>query len=425
MQKHLPQEDTDMPEEIETVVIGGGQAGLAISYYLTQQGRPHVVLEQTTQIAPAWRHGRWDSFTLVTPNWSVRLPSFPYQGDDPDGFMPRADVVRHLERYAASFQAPVRCGVQVTAVDPARDGQGYRVATADGVTYAAATVVVATGSFQFPKPSPFTGALPPEILQLHSSHYRNPSALPPGAVLVVGSADSGCQIVEELNESGRRVYLCVGRAIRRPRRYRGKDSLLWGITMGRLEQTADQLPSPSARFAPNSQLSGKNGGHTLNLHRFARNGVVLLGRLVGVDGHRIALAPDLEENLTHADRASEDFKKGVDEFVHRTGMDAPEPEPDPIDEVRSDAGRHAPAALDLKAAGITTVIWATGYGFDYSWVHLPVFDDYGFPVQQRGVTRFPGLYFLGMHFLYNRKSGILLGVGEDAAHIAAVIAARG
>jgi putative flavoprotein involved in K+ transport len=318
MSKKLPQEDTDMAEEIGTVVIGGGQAGLALSFYLSQQGRPHVVLEQATEIAPAWRHGRWDSFTLVTPNWSVRLPGFPYQGDEPDGFMPRADVVRHLEQYAASFQAPVRCGVQVTAVDPARDGQGYRVATADGVTYAAATVVVATGSFQFPKPSPFTGTLPPEILQLHSSHYRNPSALPPGAVLVVGSADSGCQIVEELNEGGRRVYLCVSRAIRRPRRYRGKDSLFWAVALGRVEQTADQLPSPSARFAPNSQLTGKNGGHTLNLHLFARNGVVLLGRLVGVDGYRMALAPDLQENLTNTDRALEDFKKGVDEFVRRS-----------------------------------------------------------------------------------------------------------
>jgi putative flavoprotein involved in K+ transport len=414
-----------MPEQAEAVVIGGGQAGLAISYYLTQLARPHVVLEQAPQIAPAWRHGRWDSFTLVTPNWTVRLPGCPYQGGDPDGFMPRADVVRHLEQYAASFQAPVRCGVHVTAVDPARDGQGYRVATADGVTYAAATVVVATGSFQFPKPTPFSGALPPEILQLHSSHYRNPSALPPGAVLVVGSADSGCQIAEELNESGRHVYLCVGRAGRRLRRYRGKDFMFWVVTLGRVEQTADQLPSPSARFAANPQLSGKHGGHTLNLHQFARNGVVLLGRLMGVDGYRIALAPDLQENLANADRASEDFKQGVDEFVRRTGMDVPEPEPDPVDEVCSDAGKHAPAELDLKAAGITTMIWATGYGFAFRWVHLPVFDDYGFPVQQRGITRFPGLYFLGMNFLYNRKSGILLGVGEDAAHIAAAIAARG
>jgi putative flavoprotein involved in K+ transport len=338
--------------------------------------------------------------------------------------MPRADVVRHLEQYAASFQAPVRYGVQVTAVDPARDGQGYRVSTADDATYAAATVVVATGSFQFPKPAPFRGALPPEIMQLHSSHYRNPSALPPGAVLVVGSADSGCQIAEELNESGRRVYLCVGRAGRRPRRYRGKDFMFWVVTLGRVEQTADQLPSPSARFAANPQLSGKYGGHTLNLHQFARNGVTLLGRLVGVEGHCITLAPDLQENLANADQASEDFKHGVDEFVRRTGMNVPAPEPDPVDEVRSDAGRHAPATLDLQAAGITTVIWATGYGFDYSWVHLPVCDAYGFPVQQRGVTRFPGLYFLGMNFLYNRKSGILLGVGEDAAHIAATIAAR-
>jgi putative flavoprotein involved in K+ transport len=414
-----------MPEQIEAVVIGGGQAGLAISYYLTQQGRPHVVLEQAPQIVPAWRHGRWDSFTLVTPNWTVRLPGFPYQGGDPDGFMPCADVVRHLEQYAASFQAPVRCGVQVTAVDPARSGQRYLVSTADGVTYAAATAVVATGSFQFPKPALFSGALPPEIIQLHSSHYRNPSTLPPGAVLVVGSADSGCQIAEELNESGRRVYLCVGRAGRRPRRYRGKDFMFWVVTLGRVEQTADQLPSPSARFEANPQLSGKDGGHTLNLHQFARDGVVLLGRLMGVDGHRIALAPDLQENLANADQASEDFKQGVDEFVRRTGMDVREPGPDPVDEVRSDAGRHAPAALDLKAAGITTVIWAAGYGFDYSWVHLPVCDAYGFPVQQRGVTRFPGLYFLGMNFLYNRKSGILLGVGEDAAHIAAAIAARG
>ncbi len=181
-----------MPAQVEVVVIGGGQAGLSISYYLTQQGRAHVVLEQAAQVAPAWRHGRWDSFTLVIPNWSVRLPGFPYQGDDPDGFMARAEVVRHLEQYAASFTAPVCCGVQVTAVDPARNGQGYLVSTADGTTYAAANGVVATGSFQFPKLSPFSGAFPPEIMQLHSSDYRNPSALPPGAVLVVGSADSGC-----------------------------------------------------------------------------------------------------------------------------------------------------------------------------------------------------------------------------------------
>jgi putative flavoprotein involved in K+ transport len=197
------------------------------------------------------------------------------------------------------------------------------------------------------------------------------------------------------------------------------------VTLGRVEQTADQLHSPNARVAANPQLSGKYGGHTLNLHQFARNGVVLLGCLMGVDGRRIALAPDLQENLANAHKASENFRNEVDAFVCRTGMDVPAPEPDPVDALRSDAGRHAPATLDLQTAGITTVIWATGYGFDYRWVHLPVFDDDGFPIQQRGVTRFPGLYFLGMNFLYNHKSGILLGVGEDAAHIAAAIAARG
>ena len=411
-----------MPEQVEAVVIGGGQAGLAISYYLTQQGRSHVVLEQAAETAPAWRHQRWDSFTLVTPNWTVRLPGYPYQGCDPDGFMLRADVVRHLEQYAASFQAPVRCGVQVTAVDPTPDRQSYRVATRDGATYMAATVVVATGSFQFPKPSSFSRNLPEDVLQLHSSHYRNPNSLRSGAVLIVGSADTGCQLAEELNESGRHVYLCVGRAMRRPRRYRSKDAMFWSVTRRMIEET--QFASPSDRFGPNPQLTGKNGGHTLNLHQLARDGVTLLGRLVGVNGDRISLAPDLQENLTNADKASEDFKHGVDEFVRTTGMVAPEPKPDPLDEARSDAGSCATATLDLKAAGVTTVLWATGYGFDYRLVHLPVCDDYGFPVQERGVTRFPGLYFLGMNRLYNRKSGILLGVGEDAAHIAASIAAR-
>lgn len=412
-----------MPKHIEAVVIGGGQAGLAISYYLTQQGRPHVVLEQAGETAPAWRHARWDSFTLVTPNWTVRLPGFPYEGGDPDGFMPRAGVVSHLERYAASFEAPVHCGVQVTAVDPTPDGRGYCVATAAGIDYVATIVVVATGSFQFLKPSPLSGALPPNIFQLHSSDYRNPRGLPPGAVLVVGSADTGCQLAEELNESGRHVYLCVGRAVRWPRRYRGKDAMFWSVTQRTIEQT--QFPSPSARFAPNPQLTGKNGGHTLNLHQLANDGVTLLGRLVAVDGDRIALAPDLQKNLTNADKASQAFMDGVDEFVRRTGMVVPKAEPDPLDEARSDAGSHAPDTLQLKAAGVTTVLWANGYGFDYRLVHLPVCDEYGFPVQQRGVTRFPGLYFLGMNRLYDRKSGILLGVGEDAAHIAAAMAARG
>ena len=362
------------------------------------------------------------AFTLVIPNWSVRLPGFPYCGDDPDGFMKREEVVSHLEQYASSFGAPVRFGVTVTAVDPAPDRSGYLVATANGDTFAAANVVVATGSFQFPRPTKLADAFPAHIAQLHSSLYRNPDGLPPGAVLVVGSADSGCQIAEELSECGRQVYPCVGRSVRCPRRYRGKDVMFWAVTLGVTDQTADQLPDPSARFAANPHLTGKDGGHTLNLHHLARTGVVLLGRLVDVHGDSIVLASDLRDNLAFADKGSDDFKNKVDAFIRETGMDVPASQPDPIDEVRSDAGENAPAALDLQAAGITSVIWASGYGFDYSWVHLPVLDAWGFPIQRRGTTSFAGLYFLGMNLLHSRKSGILLGVGEDAAHVAAAIA---
>jgi putative flavoprotein involved in K+ transport len=408
-------------QQVDAVIVGGGQAGLAISYFLTQQGRPHVILEQATQAASAWRHGRWDSFTLVTPNWTVRLPGFPYRGDDPDGFMQRDEVVLHLEQYAASFGAPIRYGTQVTGINSASDAGRYLVLATDGNSYIAPNVIVATGSYQFPRRTVLSEALPRHIVQLHSSSYRNPDNLPSGAVLVVGSADTGCQIAEELQENGRQVYLCVGRAGRRPRRYRGKDYVFWAEVLGRSDQTVDQLPLPGARFAANPHGTGKNGGHTLNLHHFAQNGMVLLGRLVGAHDGRIQLAPDLSKNLADADKASDDFKRVVDAFIRDTGMDAADPQPDPIDGARSDAGRTAPTTLNLQAAGVTSVIWANGYSFDYSWVRLPVLDEVGFPIQKRGVTQFPGLYFLGMNLLYKRKSGILLGVGEDAAHIAADI----
>ena len=394
-----------MDQEID-VIVGAGQAGLAISYFLTQQGRSHLILEQSAGVASAWRSKRWDSFTLVTPNWTVRLPGFPYRGDDPDGFMHRNQIVRHFEQYAASFGAPIAYGKQVVAVDPGPKDKRYTVSTADGTSYLTANVVVATGSYQFPRPTSISDSLPSRIVQMHSSSYRNPNELPPGAVLVVGSADTGCQIAEELHESGRSVYLCVGRAGRVPRRYRGKDVVFWSEALGRSDRTVDQLALPSARYAANPQATGKNGGYTLNLHHFARNGMVLLGRLTGVSEGTIRLASDLRENLGLADKASDDFKRDVDAFILRTGMDAPMPEPDPIDEARSDAGHDLPTTLDLKSAGISTVVWANGYSYDYSFVHLPVRDDLGFPVQRRGVTRFPGLYFLGMNLLYKRKSGI-------------------
>jgi putative flavoprotein involved in K+ transport len=407
-------------ERVDTLIIGAGQAGLSLSYYLTQQQRPHVLLEKAGQLAEAWRNHRWDSFTLVTPNWHIRLPGGEYQGNNPEGYMPRVEVVSYLERYAASFEAPVRFEATATAVESAKGG--FRVRTNQG-DFQAINVVIATGLFQQPKIPPFSVSIPNVITQLHSGEYRNPEILPSGAVLVVGSGQSGCQIAEELYQSGRKVYLCVGgSAGRAPRRYRGQDSLWWLVQMGFFNRTVDQLTSPQAKFAANPQISGKAGGHTLNLHKFAREGVSLLGRFTGAEEDRIYLAPDLKENLAKIDKFEVDLVKGIDDFIAKAGYAAPD-ETLPCDR----DGYDVPiiTELDMKAAGITSVIWAGGYKFDFSWIHLPVLDADGFPIQQRGVTAFPGLYFLGLPWLHTAKSGLLLGVGEDAAYIASKIEEKG
>lgn len=405
-----------MAERTDTLIIGGGQAGLSLSYYLTQQQRPHLILEKATQLAEAWRNHRWDSFTLVTPNWHIRLPGGEYQGNDPDGFMPRDEVVSYLEHYAASFNAPVRFGVTAIAVDPT--AAGYRVQTDQG-EYQAANVVIATGLFQQPKIPPSSASLPVDIQQLSSDKYRNPQALPPGAVLVVGSGQSGCQIAEELYQSGRKVYLCVGgSAGRAPRRYRGKDIAWWLEEIGFFNRTVDQLPSPKAKFAANPQVSGKAGGHTLSLHKFAREGVTLLGRFNGAQDNKIFLAADLHEKLERIDKFEVDLTKRIDEFITMNNLDIPE-EILPCD--RDGYAVPVITELDVTAAGITSLIWAGGYKFDFSWIHLPVLDEDGFPVQHCGVTAFPGLYFLGLPWLPNQKSGLLVGVGENASYIASQI----
>lgn len=411
-----------MAEQLEVLVIGAGQAGLSASYCLTQHGIDHVVLEKD-RIGEAWRSGRWDSFTLVTPNWTIRLPGMPYEGSDPDGFMPREEVVAYLERYAEQFNAPLRTGVEVTSVEPLPDGGGYRVKAGD-TTFEAKNVIVATGLFQEPKLPAFSADLPQDILQMHSHQYRTPDALPSGAVLVVGSAQSGCQIAEELYESGRKVYLVVGNALRMPRRYRGKDIMWWADKLGILGRTPDKLPSLKARFAGNPHVSGKGGGRTLNLHKFARDGVVLLGRLQGVRDGKIVLAPDLKETLDKVDEFAANLIMGIDGYVQATGMDAPVDNETREAELSKGEAYDEILELDLKAAGITTVIWATGYKFDFSWVQLPVLDDDGFPVQERGATKYPGLYFLGLPWLHTQKSGLLFGVGEDAEHVASHIAAN-
>jgi len=406
-------------EKTDTIIIGGGQSGLAMSYLLTEQERDHVVLEKNERIGESWR-GRWDSFTLVTPNWQLQLPGHPYQGDNPDGFLPRDQVVEYLEDYAATFDPPIQFRVEVTAVERNESGDNYRVATTDG-DYEAPRVVVAVGAFQYPDIPSFSQNAVAEIVQLHSSEYKNPAALPAGNVLVVGSGQSGCQIAQELNDSGRRVYLCTGSATRLPRRYRGKDGMWWAMKLGITEQTVDELDSPAERFAANPHISGKDGGQEINLHQFARDGIHLLGRLEDLQGWQATLAPDLHQNLARADQAAADFLAGVDRYVRKAGLEAAE---ETVTELQDGYQQEVTTELDLAEAGIKVIVWATGFDWDFSWVRLPIFDEWGYPVQERGVTGYPGLYFLGLHWLHTLKSGLFLGVGGDAEHIAERIAER-
>lgn len=405
-------------ERVETVIVGGGQAGLATSYHLTQQDREHIVLEQAACPAHVWRDERWDSFTLVTPNWTLRMPGAEYTGSDRDGFMPRDDVVDYFARYVDRFRLPIEYGVWVESIAPV-EGQGYRVTTPER-SILAENVVVATGFEQRPKIPATAASLSVEITQLHSSQYRNPETLPAGAILVVGSAQSGSQIAEDLYQSGRQVFLSLGGAGRVPRRYRGRDVVAWLLEIGFFDLTPDKLPVPREQFAA-PHVSGVRGGHTLNLHQFARDGVTLLGHVRRASGSTISLTPDLHELLVGIDNFEKDLQKMVDGYILTTGLNVPEEE---LPQLRDGHNQPLIETLDLAKAGVSTVIWATGYTHDYSLVPLPVVDASGFPIQERGVTPYPGLYFVGMPWMPSLKSGILPGVGEFAGDVAAHIVQR-
>lgn len=402
---------------MDTVIVGGGQAGLSISYYLKQQGREHIILEKSDQVSESWRN-RWDSFTLITPNWMVRLPGAEYSGDSPDDFMLRDDVVTYFEKYIEKFNLPIKFRSPVTSVEPAKDG--YLIHT-NKDEIEAANVVIATGRYQQPRIPKSSENLSPDVLQLHSSEYRNPEILPAGGVLVVGSAQSGAQIAEEIYESGRKVYLSVSNTGRLPRRYRGKDITIW-LDEVFSEMTVEDLPTPEAKFAGSAHGTGKNGGHTINLNKFAKDGVVLLGHFQSGEGTRLVFMPDLKESLAAADKFEAKIVKAIDEYIEKNELENPE-ETLPVfkDGYESSEVIH----LDLKSEGINSIIWATGFTFDFNLVKLPVFEEDGYPSQKRGVTKYPGLYFLGLPFLYNSKSGLLAGVGDDACYLASVIDKNG
>jgi putative flavoprotein involved in K+ transport len=402
-----------MSQRTETVVIGAGPAGLSCSHHLTQRQREHLVFEQG-RIAESWRTGRWDGFRLNTPSFFLNLPGCPYDGADPEGFLTGAETVAHLERYSERSDAPVRAGVRVLKV--ARRAGRFALQTSDG-GIEAENVVVATGAFQRPAPRPAGANPPPRILQIHASEYRRPDQLPPGAVLVVGSGQSGCQIANELNADGRAVYLSLGRCPSVPLYYRGRQFARWAIDLGLMEDTVDSLPTRDSRLLCNPVVGHTGGGHLCDPQRLAREGVVLIGRIHRVDGSIARVIADASERLAEAARFATAFKRRVDAFVVASGLDVPE-EPD---------GDDAPTAasemreLDLTAADVGAIIWANGYRPDFGWLRMPVFDEAGWPLQQRGVTAVPGLYFVGLPWLHTRKSALLLGVGEDAGHVVSTI----
>jgi putative flavoprotein involved in K+ transport len=406
-----------MMETIETVIVGGGQAGLATSYYLRHHGHEHIILEQAAQAGNVWRNERWDSFTLVTPNWALQMPGAEYDGADPHGFMSRDEIVAYFEQYVEQFQLPVQFNTSVLSVDPL-DGKGYRVRTSKRTFYAN-NVVMATGFFQKPKIPSYAADLSPGITQLHSSAYRNPRSLPAGAVLVVGSAQSGSQIAEELYQHGRKVFLSTGTAGRLPRRYRGKDVIAWLNLGGFFDLTPEQLPPGVTKFTGIPHFSGTHGGHTLNLHQFARDGVTLLGHLRGAANDKIHLDPDLHQNLAIVDQIELEALAMIDRGIQANGLDAPA---EALPKLHDGYNQPLINELDMKAAGINAVIWAMGYTFDYSLVKLPVCDGDGFPIQRSGVTSYPGLFFVGMPWMPTEKTGSLLGVGKAAEHIAFQIA---
>jgi putative flavoprotein involved in K+ transport len=402
---------------VETVIVGAGQAGLALSRCLTDAGREHVLLERG-RVGERWRSERWDSFHLLTPAWHTRLPGHRYDGPDPDAFLDQPAVVRLFERYAASFGAPVMDHTTVSQVRPDRDR--WRV-VADRAELLATNVVVATGPHDLPVVPPLAAELPHAIDQLHARDYRNPDQLRDGGVLVVGAGPTGQQLASELARAGRTVHLAVGRHQRLPRTYRGRDAFWWLEQLGTSEQTIDEVAVRGRRPRPVHPVLTAN--RELGLDVLVGEGVVTLGRLRSIDGWRLTFDDDLGLRYLEAEAAASRFAEQVDRVVAATAMDVPAAPPRTPLQVPGWAAQPS-SHLDLRAAGVRTVLWATGYRRDFRWLQAPVLDDAGEPVHRRGITAAPGLTFLGLTWLYRRKSASIDGVGDDARYLAAHLAAR-
>ncbi len=398
-------------------IVGGGQAGLSMSYCLKERGIDHIVFEKN-QIGHAWRSKRWDTFCLVTPNWQCQLPGYSYAGSDPQGFMQKDEIVSYIEAYAASFSPPIQEGVEVLKVSQI-DG-GFELITSIG-DYTADQVVIASGSYHQPKIPRMAARFPESMVQIHSSEYKNPQSLPDGAVLVVGTGQSGCQIAEDLHLTGKQVHLCVGGAPRSPRRYRGKDAVDWLDQMGYYDLSVDNHPQKEkVRAKANHYVTGRDGGREIDLRRFALEGMQLYGRVKSVSDRRLEFQSDLKQNLDQADAVAESIKKTIDEFIAKNQIQAPvDPPYSSVWQPETDI-----LELDYQQANISTVIWCTGYQSNFSWIEIPLFNGKGYPGHERGVTGVRGFYFLGLPWLYTWGSGRFSGVARDAVYLADYITAR-
>ena len=405
--------DSVLPRQVETAVVGAGQAGLVMSTFLQAARREHVLLDRRESLGGGWQD-RWDAFCLVTPNWVTTLPSFPYDGPDPHGFMPRDSIVERMRAYAAAISAPVELGTNVRRLTT-RDEGGFRLETSRG-TIDAAHVVVAAGGFQAPRMPAFATKLSDRIVQVHSHHYRNEAALPPGRVLVVGTGQSGVQLAEELQEAGREVILSVGHTARMPRRYRGHDIFVWLVEMAARDGFRPSIRSTIRRSATAATLTCQaTAAGTTRIFAASRatesvssvTWKMAMARRSG--SHRI-----YRRNLRFADTwFDERLRPGMDKVIEETGMDATQDDRETVDFEPPDV-----LELDLAAEGISSILWTSGYRLDLGWIDLPIIDEIGVPRHVRGVSEVPGLTFLGLPWQYHQGSHAFFGVARDAEYLA-------
>jgi putative flavoprotein involved in K+ transport len=401
-----------VPPHLPVAIVGGGQAGLSLSHVLKQRGLDHIIFEKHTAMH-VWRDSRWDSFTLVTPNWQCDLPGHPYAGSDPHGFMKKDEIIAYLSGFQQLVDAPLREGVAVTRVTPRSEG-GFEIVTSEGA-YRADQVAVASGGYHIPIVPRMAERLPRTIVQIHSEQYRNPASLPEGGVLVVGSGQSGAQIAEDLHLAGRQVHLAIGHAPRCARFYRGRDVVAWLADMGYYEMPVEKHPlREGVRDNTNHYVTGRDGGRDIDLRKFASEGMRLYGVLQDTDGETLSFQGNLRASLDQADQTYNGINAAIDKYIAEKNIDCPpssvySPIWAPAEETLS---------LDLQSSGIKSIIWCIGFAPDFRWLDAPVFNGAGHPKHHRGVSLQPGLYFIGLPWLHTWGSGRFSGIARDAAYLA-------